>query len=226
MLLSELDKGVSVKLNITIDEKTFEFDSNVVLHHKQEVLFEPVRKEGKLLNVQSNNISVDILFLRPDEKPIIWKNADITCIRYKRNIYYAAKGSLKGKEYNRRKDYRLFIGEEIHARIGEKSVESVVVLKDISNSGFAFVYSEDLEEAEGTYVSMIYPARLEDKIYELPLYGRVIRKMPLPDGRVLYGCMMLKKNKMIGHYINQKQMEQLAGKNERVTSEKDNKDTL
>jgi len=40
--------------------------------------------------------------------------------------------------------------------------------------------------------------------------------MPLDDGRFLYGCALMKKNEMIGHYINQKQMEQLAKKNERL----------
>ncbi len=212
MLLSDLDKGVSVKLIITIDEKVFEFDSNVALHHRKEVLFEPIRKDGKLLNVQGNNISVDILLIRQDEKPIIWKNADMTCIRYKRNIYYTAEGSCKGKEFNRRSEYRIFIGEELHARIGQKSIERVVVLKDLSNSGFSFIYPEELEGADGAFVSMVYPARMEDKVYELPLYGKIIRKMSLPDGRMLYGCILLKKNKMIGHYINQKQMEHLAGK--------------
>lgn len=218
MLLSELDKGVSVKLHITIDGKVFEFDSNVVLHHKQEVMFEPIRKNDKLLNVQSSNISVDILLLRPNEKPMIWRNAGMACVRYKREIYYAAKGDLDGREFNRRGEYRLFIGEEIYARIGNLLKEQLVILKDISNSGFAFIYEGELSQAEGAFVSMKYRARLEDKIYELPLYGRIVRKMPVSDEKMLYGCAMLKKNKMIGHYINQRQMEQLAGKNERFTN--------
>ena len=81
--------------------------------------------------------------------------------------------------------------------------------------GFAFIYKEELKDADGAFVYMTYMAQYEKKVTEIALFGKIVRTMPLDDGRFLYGCALMKKNEMIGHYINQKQMEQLAKKNER-----------
>ena len=61
--------------------------------------------------------------------------------------------------------------------------------------------------------------KIDNKTIELPLFGKIIRNTTLTDGRVLYGCVLVKKNEIIGHFINQKQMEQLAKKNERFSRE-------
>ena len=82
--------------------------------------------------------------------------------------------------------------------------------------GFAFIYKEELKDADGAFVYMTYMAQYEKKVTEIALFGKIVRTMPLDDGRFLYGCALMKKNEMIGHYINQKQMEQLAKKNERL----------
>ena len=79
--------------------------------------------------------------------------------------------------------------------------------------GFAFIYKEELKDADGAFVYMTYMAQYEKKVTEIALFGKIVRTMPLDDGRFLYGCALMKKNEMIGHYINQKQMEQLFQKN-------------
>ena len=210
MLLSELEQGAKVLLLLTIDGKHFEFETIV-----QDVLFEPIRKDQKILNVQSDQVDVDIMYMREDDKPILWKGAKMDCIRHKHKIYYASEAANEGREYNRRGAYRLYIGEEIHARIGHSGREKIVHLKDLSNTGFAFIYKEELKDADGAFVYMTYMAQYEKKVTEIALFGKIVRTMPLDDGRFLYGCALMKKNEMIGHYINQKQMEQLAKKNER-----------
>ena len=89
-----------------------------------------------------------------------------------------------------------------------------------SNSGFAFIYKEEIKDVEGAFVYMTYMAEIEENVKELALFGKIVRIMPLEDGRFLYGCVLMKKNELIGHYINQKQMEQLAKKNERFGNTK------
>lgn len=215
MLLSELEQGAKVLLLLTIDGKHFEFETIVQGKHKHDVLLEPIRKDQKILNVQSDQVDVDIMYMREDDKPILWKGAKMGCIRHKHKIYYASEAANEGREYNRRGAYRLYIGEEIHARIGHSGREKIVHLKDLSNTGFAFIYKEELKDADGAFVYMTYMAQYEEKVTEIALFGKIVRTMPLDDGRFLYGCALMKKNEMIGHYINQKQMEQLAKKNER-----------
>lgn len=220
MLLSELEPGITVQLLLTIEDKHFEFDTVVQTSHKHHMLFEPIRKDEKILNVQSDSVSVDIMYLRQNEKPILWQNTEMECMRYKHKLYYAAESGLEGREYNRRGAYRLYIGEEIHARIGHGGLDRIVHLKDLSNSGFAFIYKEELKDVEGAFVYMTYMAEIEENVKELALFGKVVRIMPLEDGRFLYGCVLMKKNELIGHYINQKQMEQLAKKDERFGNTK------
>ncbi len=222
VLFSELGAGTTIQLNISIDEMFFQFDTVVFEKHKKKMLVEPIRKDGKILNVQGDNVAVDIMYIREDEKPILWANVDIECVRLKGRLYYAVPENLQGKEYNRRGDFRLFIGEEHPARIGHGKREKIVTLKDLSSSGFAFVYKEEIEESDGSFVYMNYPGVLSDHTFELPLIGKIVRKMTLADGRKLYGCVLMKKNEMIGYYINQKQMEQLAKKNERFSNVKKN----
>ena len=142
MLLSELEQGAKVLLLLTIDGKHFEFETIVQGKHKHDVLLEPIRKDQKILNVQSNQVDVDIMYMREDDKPILWKEAKMDCIRHKHKIYYASEAANEGREYNRRGAYRLYIGEEIHARIGHSGREKIVHLKDLSNTGFAFIYNK------------------------------------------------------------------------------------
>ena len=94
-------------------------------------------------------------------------------------------------------------------------------LNPISQTGLGlfgdeYKQTEELKDADGAFVYMTYMAQYEEKVTEIALFGKIVRTMPLDDGRFLYGCALMKKNEMIGHYINQKQMEQLAKKNERL----------
>ena len=219
MFFSELGDGTDVRLNITIEETMFEFDTTVRTKHKKKVLLEPIRKNGKILNIQSDNIRVDVMYIREDEKPILWMDTQMVCVKHKGQVYYAAAGNLQGKEYNRRGDFRLFIGEEHPAKIGQNKRAHLVVLKDLSSSGFAFVSPEKIKNPDGVFVYILYPGKLDNKTIELPLFGKIVRNATLTDGRVLYGCVLVKKNEIIGHFINQKQMEQLAKKNERFSRE-------
>lgn len=216
MKLVELGEQAKVKLSIYIDDRNFEFDTVISMFHRKSALIVPIRKDNRLLNVQGDNVRVDVLLMRENDKPLIWENTNMECVRFRGQIYYSVDANMEGKEYNRRGDYRLYIGEEIHARIGHNGPERIVLLKDISNSGFAFIYTEDLPNSDGAFVYMTYPARIEDQYKELALFGKVVRKMPLEDGRMLYGCVLVKKNELVGRFIMQKQMEQLAKKKERL----------
>ena len=69
MLLSELEQGAKVLLLLTIDGKHFEFETIVQGKHKHDVLLEPIRKDQKILNVQSDQVDVDIMYMREDDKP-------------------------------------------------------------------------------------------------------------------------------------------------------------
>lgn len=217
---SDLEVEATIQLNITIDGVQFEYESTIYKHHKKKVLIEPVRKDGKIFVIQKDKASVDIVYNREHEKPLIWKNVELKCVRYKDQIFYAVPGDLPGKEHNRRGAFRLFIGEERRAKIGKNKRSYHVILKDLSNSGFAFISAQKIKDAEGTFVYLVYPVTLSGNTFELMLFGKIVREIDLENEDTLYGCILLKKSGLIGHYINQKQMEQLAKKKERLSDAK------
>lgn len=217
VVFSDLEKEATIQLNITIDEVQFEYESSVYKHHKKYVLIEPVRKEGKIFAVHKDNTTVDIIYNRENEKPLIWKNAELKCVRYKDQIFYAVPADLPGKEHNRRGAFRLFIGEERRAKIGKNRRSYHVILKDLSNSGFAFISAQKIKDPEGTFVYLVYPVTLSGNTFELMLFGKIVREIELENEETLYGCILLKKSGLIGHYINQKQREQLAKKQGRLS---------
>lgn len=213
MRLSELQVGTSLQLAVSFENQHFEFETKIDLIHKSKVMLEPVRKDNKLLNVHGKNVQTDLLLIRENEKPILWKNVDIVTTKYKHGLYYMVDGEINGKEYNRRGAYRMFVGETLDAKIGIKANSSIqVILKDISNSGFAIINNEEIDGGDDAFIFLSYQAKMGDVVRNLPLMGKVVRKMTLQDGRILYGCALVKKNDMIGHYINQKQMEDLQKK--------------
>lgn len=212
MRLSELEKETEVRLNILLDGQHFDFDTIIRHKNRRDVLIEPIRKGEKMLNVQRENIIMDIMYMRPEGKPILWRNVKLGCVRYKKEIYYCAQADLEGEEYNRRGDFRLYVGEEFPVMNGSERRAHHVILKDMSSSGFAFISEYELRNADHALMRIKYIGELKDKSYELALMGKIVRKMELEDGRILYGCALVKKNDAIGHYIYQKQMEQLAGK--------------
>lgn len=220
MRIADVELGTTVKLNVAIDGNFFEFDTTIRLHHKKSVFLDPIRKGNKLLNLQGENVSVSIMLIKDEGKPLLWQQVEVECVRYKQQIFYSVSAELVGEEHNRRGDYRLFIGEEMPVKVGSEQRERMVVLKDISNSGFAFVSTEELKEPEGLFVYMAYVSRLNEEICELDLFGKIVRTMNLDDGRFLYGCVLVKKNELIGHYINQKQMEQMAKRNQSMVDKK------
>ncbi len=220
MRISDVELGTVVKLSVSIGDNFFEFDTTIRMHHKKNVFFDPIRKGNKLLNLQGENIVVSIMLMKDEGKPILWKQVEVDCVRYKQQIFYSVSDDLIGEEHNRRGDYRLFIGEEMPAKVGSEQRERMVVLKDISNSGFAFISQDQLKDPEGLFVYIAYVSCLNEEICELDLFGKVVRTMELEDGRYLYGCVLVKKNELIGHYITQKQMEQMAKRNQSLVDKK------
>lgn len=212
MKLSELENESEVRLNMLIDSQHFDFDTVIQHKNRRNVFLKPIRKGEKLLNVQRDNIIIDIMYLRPEGKPILWRNIKLECVRYKQEIYYCAKADEEGEEYNRRGDFRLYVGEQFPAMNGTERRAHHVILKDMSSSGFAFISEYELKDVGHALIRIKYIGELKEKVCEIALLGRIVRTMELEDGRILYGCALVKKNDAIGHYIYRKQMEQLADK--------------
>lgn len=213
MKLSELEEGAAITFELHVGEKKFEFPSVVKFQKKGKMYFEPVRVGEKLLNVSNEKISVNMIYAIEGDKPILWRNLDLQEEVYKKVVYYTAKTEAVGKVFNRRGAYRQFVGAPVFAKVGTGKAEIQVILRDISTNGFSFVYREELEDAERSLVVVPYVYRDEQVMFDLTLSGKIVRKQVMSDGKILYGCVLVKKNELIAKFVNYKQKEQLIRMN-------------
>ncbi len=214
MKLSELENGTAVTFELHIEGKKFEFPSVMEFQKRGKVYFQPIRVGEKLLNVQNDKIIVNLMYTVAGSKPIMWGELDVKEEVYKKQVFYTADMDTKGKVFNRRGAYRQFVGAPVFAKVGSGRAEIQVVLKDISTTGFSFVYREDLGDTSRSLVVIPYVYRDDQEMFDLMLSGKIVRKQTMQDGKILYGCALVKKNEVIAKFVNYMQKEQLNRMNQ------------
>ena len=83
-----------------------------------------------------------------------------------------------------------------------------VLVKDISEGGFSFVYNEKLSTQAGDPVRLVFNDTKKELRFNLQ--GRIVRMVELDETKVLYGCRLIIKNASLSKYIADKQREQLS----------------
>lgn len=173
------------------------------------ILVDEIRSQtNEPVNFQSDIVSSDLYRVKIGKIPINWENVVIKRIR-NNDIFVNVIGSRNnGKKFNRRKDYRVYVGYTGIGRLGLSRKTSNVIVKDVSKSGFSFsVYNE----------SNIVNIRDEIRITfddpnmgnRIVLNGICVRKQITSEDKTLYGCIFFKKDKEISEYIIKKQQEEL-----------------
>lgn len=217
MKLSELEEGTEVSFELFISGKRFEFPSVLNFQRKGKAYFTPIRIEEKLLNIQDEKIHVNLYMNVEGDKPFMWREAAVGCEVYKKQVFYTMDSDSIGKKYNRRGAYRQYVGDEVFAKVGTGRPEVQVILKDISTTGFSFIYRDDPEGFENAMVYMLYSYHDDNVTFSLSLSGKIVRKQQLEDGRTLFGCALLKRNDLISRFVNYKQKEQLSRMNQTIS---------
>lgn len=208
MKISELEDGTEVIFEVHISEKKFEFPS--VLHTKKwgNAYFEPIRHNGKVLIAQNENVHINMLKPVENDKPIIWRDLDAKAMVYKRKVYYQLDAESSGKPFNRRKSYRQYVGGDVKVRVGA-DVEVQGVLRDVGMDGFAVICNESLEKFKNEIIHITYIYKDDTITIELDLFGKIVREQEVGNDRILYGCVLVRKNSMIDKFVHYKQKEQL-----------------
>lgn len=216
MKIAELSDGTNIEFEFQLNDEHFQFGSQLLFQRKGKAYFEPIRVEDRMLNLEDAKIQLNMLLPRENKKPIMWPRVKIQSEVHKKKAFYTIDAECEGKPYNRRGAYRQYVGDAVNAKVGSDTKDMKVTLKDISNSGFSFIMGDDIPEDEQTMVMIQYDYKDENAGFSFALSGVVVRKQELESNKVLYGCALSKKNNLIGKFVNYKQQEQLAKKNERV----------
>lgn len=208
MHIRELPPNANVTVIASVDNHYIEFPTRVVGSAEENILIELIRNdEGKIIGFTSDKIKLDLSFvLEEDKPPFVWRDIKISNIKYNNNGYNMIAQTREGKRENRRGAFRLFLGLDAGLDLVETPGSIPVILKDISSTGFAFVYPGELETNKFCKVSSM----VDNK--RLILSGIIVRKQIMDNGNTVYGCRLEKFSKELEKFIAQKQRELINSK--------------
>lgn len=207
MLLQEIAGDNRIIIELSLNGQKYEFPSKLLKKDGQHIFIEPIRINGKVLSFNSaENVTVSLIMVRDGKSPMVWKGLGITTVYEKEGTSYKVIASGEGYEVNRRGAFRLFIGMSGVAQLGINKKAVDVIIKDVSETGFSFVSSEDMENVINMPVRLVF----SDFNQNYSLMGIIVRKVVINEAKVLYGCQLSVNNANLEHYINQKQRQMLA----------------
>lgn len=206
MRLSDLQAGENIIIHVNMNGQFADFPSVVTKLQGEGILAEAVRIGGKVVGFSGENVHLDLYYIRQDKPPVIWKNVKCTTVLFDNKTLYNIKAFAEGYESNRRNAFRMFIGLGGVAQLGANRKALSVIVKDVSESGFSFVSSEDIENVINMPVRLVF----EDIDRNYSLMGLVVRKVVIGEKKILYGCKLSVENLELVKYINYKQRKQMA----------------
>jgi len=207
MLLQEMPADNKIIIELSIKGQKFEFPSKVVSQGNNSIFIEPIRINDKVLTFNSSeSVAINIVMIRENKSPMVWKGVGVACVHEKSGSFYKITASGEGFEINRRGAFRLFVGISGVAQLGINRKAVDVIVKDVSENGFSFVSSEDIENVINMPVRLVF----NDFNKNYSLMGIIVRKVIINETKVLYGCQLSVNNSQLEQYINQKQRQMLS----------------
>jgi hypothetical protein len=141
----------------------------------------------------------------------MWEYVPMQSVLYKGNACYKCILQAHGVSANRRDAYRLFIGQDAVAQVGTNHKGINVLLNEISESGFSFLYTGEMKVEIGVPVHVVF----DMEHMHFNLQGELVRMQEIDEEKIIYGCHLTIKNYNISKYIALKQREKMAiGKKE------------
>ena len=96
MKITEIEKGANVLIQITINKNKLEFASKVMARDDKFVFIDVIRNNGNVMGISGEGVAVDIMLIRPDKSPIVWKNVYTELVSIKEGTVYKIGERLLG----------------------------------------------------------------------------------------------------------------------------------
>lgn len=208
MLIDEIPIGVNIEIEVKYSGRTMSFRSEVKSIINHSVLINPIKVDSQTVGF-SEQCTMNLL-INHDGKVIAWENIQIRLVRYDGDIFHLLELTGNGKSYNRRIAYRMYIGEDTNIYMNSSNglVSYSILLKDISETGVAFLTKEEFD------INRTFRMKLKEQYLFVNLSGVIVRKEYLPHlSSFLYGCKFIEKDFKLNKYIAYKQGEQLRKQN-------------
>ncbi len=190
MNAAKLEISHSMELEIWINNKKTTLVTAIEKVVDQTVLLTPLRINGKLLGFPPT-CTVNLLY-PTQEHVYAWQNVQVKAVKYEREVYHCVTLNGDAITVNRRGSYRVFFGQEMlittFTNNGPKSLK--VLIKDVSEGGFAFYTKEEFEIGRTVRFNMLLK-----NSQELHLTAQIVRtQSDETRGDTLYGCKFREKS--------------------------------
>lgn len=202
MLFTEVEEGTNLNLEVTSNGQVLHFHSKVLGLRNNKVMIEPVRIDNKILKlVSSQNLKVDILAVSNNKIPMLFENVYIETSKHLGKTIYLVTALRRGRKVNRRGATRMFLGVKGNIQLGINKSCFDVVVKDISQTGFAIATSRNIPNAVDTPIKL----RFIDGKYKMEIVGRIVRKTIVEDRKIIYGCQLMINKDSYQEYVLEKE---------------------
>ncbi len=210
MRIDEIKEGQKLTLlvNVNNENLTFETIAEQSMIGKNMVLAKTLSVNGKFLTFKGNNIAVDLVITPEEDLPQIFKDVSIALVKkFDGTISYSITSIAQSKTYNRRENFRCFVGVHTSVQKMLNTVPYDAVIRDVSIGGFAVVVPSELEFNNDQVIHVVLNDYIDETCekFSFHLYGMVVRSETLDRGRTLYGCKFTKPVHGIENYIMKKE---------------------
>lgn len=218
MRIEELVPELAITLLVTIDGQQLTFESKILeVHPKRHlVLAAPIYHNDKIVTFKRTNILIDLLVTIGDNKPEVFKNISVTLVRKGDGaLCYNLTCAVESKTYNRRQNFRCYVGLNTAIQMGPNKAARVAIIRDVSANGFSVVSEEPLPFTQGQVIHVVLKDYFEDTAekFVFHLYGILARTQELENGKTLYGCRLNNYVPALEAYIMAKERRRLKKTN-------------
>lgn len=204
MDLTVLQPGMELSLGCAGNGGAIELKVEVMEVISTCVVVKPIMHDGKMLDFSTSDLDLTLMIL-DGEKLFGWEHvvvkAGILRGRDRCHLIYCVGEAVN---INRRKSFRVYFGcSGWMKRLNGASPEEVTV-RDVSNEGVGIICQGTNLMTVNELVDLEFSHR---EVSGIKLHSRVVRVRELKDGRVEYGCKIVKAPANLTQFLTKKQLE-------------------
>ncbi len=205
MEIREITPSFKMSITISNQQSSMTMNSDIAFVDGDKLYVMPFEHNGVILNFNSGSVAISMIAYQEEKTPYLWKLVHINKEMVDGVNYHVITSTMAGVKINRRENFRVFIGIEGKATILGKDVPFDIMIKDVSESGFAILVdiTSEIKINKNEAVMIDFYDNAVDERFNLT--GRVVRA-EVSERYVLYGCRLIKDNALVRRYIANKQL--------------------
>lgn len=209
MKITELPIGSRVIVRSSLGMDFLDFESEIlrVSNEENAVYLQPIKEENRPLDFSSGRIINTVSIVsEDDDKAYVYRDLMIDYVHDEENAELKFHRILSNEDVeaeNRRKYFRMYLGEDGVMQVGPHRSPIDVTIKDISVNGIGVVCSSNAQFDLGSRARINFTD--SELGQDFHIRGSVVRRNELDPTTMILGCKFPYESDAIGKYIAMKQ---------------------